>query len=144
MSLSKYLLLILLAATKFAISPIAASNWGMNHKESFILITISGLVGFFTFYYFSSYLLKLMGMLLSGRQRKKKIFTRKNKLAVRIIRNYGLWLLAVLTPILISIPFGAFLCARYFPKKPMVILTMCAAIIAWGFILTFFGDLIFN
>ncbi len=144
MSLSKYLLLILLAATKFAISPIAASNWGLDQKESFIIITLSGLVGFFTFYYFSSYLLKLMGMLLAGRQRKKKIFTKRNKFAVRIIRNYGLWLLALLTPILISIPFGAFLCARYFPRKPSIIFSMCIAIIAWGFVLSFFGDLIFN
>ncbi len=144
MNLSKYLLLILLGATKFAISPIAAANWGLNQRDAFIIITLSGLAGFFIFYYFSSYILKLIGIFFQGRQRKRKIFTRKNKLVVRIIRNYGLWLLALLTPILISIPFGAFLCVRYFPRKASIIVTMCASIILWGFILTFFGDLIFN
>ncbi len=144
MSLSKYLLLILLAATKFAVSPIAASNWGLDQRESFIIITLSGLVGFFIFYYFSSYLLKIMRMIFGGRRRKKRIFTKKNKMAVRVIRNYGLWLLAVLTPILLSIPFGAFLCARYFPRKLSIMLVMCASIVAWGFILSFFGDLLFN
>lgn len=144
MSISQYLLLLFISATKFAISPFVAINMGFSQQETFIVTTLGGLSGFFLFYYFSSYILRLTGILFAKRQKKKKVFTKKNKLAVKIIREYGLWLLALLTPILLSIPFGAFLCARYFQRKFTIFLVMCSFIILWGFILSFFGDLMFS
>ena len=60
-------------------------------------------------------------------------FTKKNKFYVKLIRNYGLFGIAIFSPVLISIPVGSFLAARFFEnQKTMALAIMCVAVLIWS------------
>lgn len=67
----------------------------------------------------------------------KKIFTKFNRRVIRIKHRFGLTGIAILTPIFLSIPIGAFLAERFYKDKKKVILYLGASSIAWCFILYF-------
>lgn len=67
----------------------------------------------------------------------KKIFTKFNRRVIRIKHRFGLTGIAILTPIFLSIPIGAFLAERFYKDKKKVILYLSISAIAWCFILYF-------
>ncbi len=84
------------------------------------------------------FMLNNIGNKLRGNKKpkKKKVFTLKNKLIVRVKRDYGLIGLAAATPVLLSIPLGTFLAARYFPNPLKVISYLCASVVVWSVIVS--------
>jgi hypothetical protein len=62
---------------------------------------------------------------------KSPAFTKQNRRIIRIKQRFGLYGIAFSSPILLSIPFGCFLCERFYKKKSKVILAMCSAVIFW-------------
>lgn len=67
----------------------------------------------------------------------KKIFTKFNRRVIKIKHRFGLIGIAVLTPIFLSIPIGAFLAERFYKDKKKVILYLGVSSVAWCFILYF-------
>lgn len=67
----------------------------------------------------------------------KKIFTKFNRRVIRIKHRFGLTGIAILTPIFLSIPIGAFLAERFYKDKKKVILYLSVSAIAWCFALYF-------
>ena len=67
----------------------------------------------------------------------KKIFTTFNRRVIRIKHRFGLTGIAILTPIFLSIPIGAFLAERFYKDKKKVITYLSISAIAWCFILYF-------
>ncbi|MBI3518709.1 MAG: hypothetical protein HY062_05065 [Bacteroidetes bacterium] len=67
----------------------------------------------------------------------KKIFTKFNRRVIRIKHRFGLTGIAILTPIFLSIPIGAFLAERFYKDKKKVIIYLSISAIAWCFILYF-------
>lgn len=67
----------------------------------------------------------------------KKIFTKFNRRVIRIKHRFGLIGIAILTPIFLSIPIGAFLAERFYKDKKKVILYLGVSSVAWCFILYF-------
>ncbi len=55
---------------------------------------------------------------------------------VRLKNNYGLWGIVITTPVLLSIPVGAFLASHYFPRNKRIVSYMLASIVAWGVLLS--------
>jgi ATP/ADP translocase len=52
---------------------------------------------------------------------------------VNLIRKYGVFGLAVITPVFISIPIGSFLAARFFSKqKFMITMLMVMSVVLWA------------
>ena len=83
------------------------------------------------------FLSKLTGKLAKDKQpKKKRVFTWKNKLIVKVKREYGLIGLAALTPTILSIPVGTFLAARYFSDQKKVISYLAASVIVWSVIVS--------
>jgi hypothetical protein len=72
------------------------------------------------------------------RRRYKRLtanrFTRSNKMIVRIRRKYGMVGIIVLTPIILSIPVGAFLGTKYFHHNYNFIPSMLLSIFLWGIV----------
>ncbi len=66
-----------------------------------------------------------------------KIFTKANRRIIRIKHRFGLTGIAILTPIFLSIPIGAFLADRFYKDKKKVILYLTVSAIGWCFILYF-------
>ena len=69
------------------------------------------------------------------RKKRRKKFTRWNKFLVKLKRVYGMWGIILLTPILISLPIGAFLLRKYYTNHRYALLLMLASIILEGFVL---------
>ena len=67
----------------------------------------------------------------------KKIFTKFNRRVIRIKHRFGLKGIAILTPIFLSIPIGAFLAERFYKDKKKVITYLSISAIAWCFVLYF-------
>ncbi|MBK8847163.1 MAG: hypothetical protein IPO27_11700 [Bacteroidetes bacterium] len=66
----------------------------------------------------------------------KRIFTPRNRRIVKLWTKYGLAGIALLTPVLISIPIGSILAARYVHNKKKIYLYMFCAILFWSLAMT--------
>lgn len=102
---------------------------------------IGGLIGVFFFFYLSSAIMLLISRMAAGSDKKKpskpkKKFTWKNKIIVHVKREYGLIGLAAITPVLLSIPLGTFLAARFFRNPRKVILYLSASVVVWSVIVS--------
>jgi uncharacterized membrane protein len=135
------LFVLILSATKFLTAPITSLNIGFGYLETLTITTLGGLVGVFFFYYLSSVIMlliaKITGRLSNGKTpKKKRSFTWKNKLIVKIKREYGLIGLAAVTPIFLSIPLGTFLAARFFHDQKKVLTYLAASVVVWSVIVS--------
>ena len=50
-------------------------------------------------------------------KRKKRVFTRKNRFISRMKSNYGFWGVIIATPVILTIPIGAFLANKYYSQR---------------------------
>jgi ABC-type antimicrobial peptide transport system permease subunit len=135
------LLVVILSATKFLTAPITSLNIGFGYLETLLITSVGGLIGVTFFFYLSSIIMKLIAKMSEKNATKKtpkpkRKFTWKNKLIVHVKREYGLIGLAALTPIILSIPVGTFLAARYFRDPRMVITYLSASVIVWSVIVS--------
>lgn len=140
--LLQILLVVILSGTKFLTAPITSLNIGFGYLETLLITTIGGVIGVVFFYYLSAAIMviiqKLTGKLGKKKQKpsKKRVFTWKNKLIVKIKREYGLIGLAAITPIFLSIPLGTFLAARFFHDQKKVLTYLSASVIVWSVIVS--------
>ena len=70
-------------------------------------------------------------------KQNKKVFTKSNRRIIKVKHRFGLTGIAIITPILLSIPIGAFLAERFYKEKKKVILYLSVSAIIWCFILYF-------
>lgn len=152
--LLKYLNVIVIASVKFFWATPYAYLFKLNQIETIVMIELGGLLGFLFFYAFFGFLLKELKLVwpliyyitprifkvrfeqwLDGRRYKRLTankFTRRNKLIARIRGKYGMPGIVLLTPVLLSIPFGAFLGIKYFRHRKSFIPWMLISITVWG------------
>lgn len=60
-----------------------------------------------------------------------KRFTLKNRILVKLRRNWGIWGISFLTPILLGIPVGVALCLTLTTDKRKIIKPMVLSLISW-------------
>lgn len=65
-----------------------------------------------------------------------KIFNRKSRFIVKLRRTYGFWGIIIGTPLLLTIPFGAFLANKYYSKRKQTVPYMIMSIVGWAAVLT--------
>lgn len=133
----KLILGLLLCSVKFGIAflPTIQANQ-YNFIQSVLFGLASGLIGNVAFIYAGDFLNKLINRSLDylrgNKPRKvKKRFSKGMRRLVRIKSRYGLFGIALLSPLVISIPVGAFIAVRYYHNKKKVLLYMMAAVAAW-------------
>ncbi len=68
--------------------------------------------------------------------KKKRIFTKRNRRIVKLKVKYGLLGVALLTPILLSIPIGTFVATKIINNKKKIILYMSISVLLWSVLLT--------
>mgnify|MGYP006139234211 CR=1 FL=1 len=129
----------LTSAVKFFAGPILAKSFGFSYVQTILLTSIGGIFGVFLFFKIGSKLVHFFPNYFKPVTKKKKIFTKKNKFYVLLIRNYGMFGIALLSPILISIPVGSFLAARFFEGNAvMVRAILCMSVVFWSVTLSTF------
>ena len=114
------------------------------YKSNYLLALLSSctgaVFGSVLFTYLFAGILKWWDKLKEGMfssKHPKKIFTKFNRRVIRIKHRFGLTGIAILTPIFLSIPIGAFLAERFYKDKKKVIIYLSISAIAWCFVLYF-------
>jgi hypothetical protein len=126
--------------------PAAVILFKFHFLKVFIASNIGGIGGSIVYTYLSAGLLKWWNKYKHKKLsfKKSKVFTKRNRRIIRIKKRFGLTGIAILTPVLLSIPLGAFLAERFYKKKGKVILYLSVSCLAWSvifyFIYYFFYD----
>jgi uncharacterized membrane protein len=131
----KLLTVSLFSAIKFFLALPYSFAIGLSFWESLISTCVGGLLGFFFFYYLSGIVINFL--VRKGIWRKspkkirkvKKVFSKKNRFIVKTRLTYGLIGIVILTPIILSLPVGAFLLRKYYKTSKLAIPMMCISII---------------
>jgi hypothetical protein len=137
----KALLIILSATWKFAATfPVAIYIFEMTFIETLVYTNLGGLIGIIVSLFFSKGIIYLWETLSSEkpktRKKTKKTFTKFNRRLVLLKTKYGMPGIAILTPVVLSIPLGTFLTAKYYRHKKDSYLFLFLSQIAWSFIYT--------
>lgn len=103
----------------------------------FLLNTIAGTAGVSLFYFLSSFFLersakKAKAWAEMGIGKRKKKFTFFNKALVRIKRTFGMRGMALLTPIILSIPVGSIVMAKIYGNEKWTYPTLIASVAFWA------------
>lgn len=129
---------LLLCSVKFGVAFLPTIRlYNYNFVESMLFGLASGFIGTAAFTYAGDYLNRLINLagnrLRGNRPRKvRRTFTKTNRRIVAIKSKYGLIGIALVSPILISIPVGAFIAVRYFHNKKKILLYMMASVAVWS------------
>ena len=151
----KLLQVILLSSVKYFLTIPYAFLIGLKVEAALPAILIGGMGGFLFFYYLVKPISGWLSLLkplackimpLSFRMRyssfcklwldpkKKAFFTSRNRRIVKIKRSYGMWGIVIATPVLLTIPVGAFLARHYFSKNRKIVFYMMGSIVGWGIV----------
>lgn len=147
----KFLQVVLLASFKYFLTVPYALLIGLDYELALLAILAGGIGGFLFFYYLSGYVTKgfrafrpwlcrmappLVRVRWEAyrlrRAQHPRIHSRRNRLLVRLRKSYGLWGIVLATPVLLTIPVGAFLANRYYKGQKRVVIYMILSIIGWG------------
>ncbi len=138
----------LIASFKFAITvPFFIIKEELGFWDSVLFGIASGTFGIIVFMYLSSGILKFWNWIkrktgIFKRKKPRKKFSKRSRRAVKIKNKYGLFGIAALTPIIISIPIGVFIATRYYKNKKKVFLYMFLSVLFWSIIYASFGSTI--
>ncbi len=151
----KLIQILIVSGIKFLFAPLISIGYGFNYFQTVIFTTAGGILGILFFYFLSKWIIRQYNKLcpvvfsyftgekvekakkiLNCDQPPKKKFTRKNKIIINIRRKYGFFGIIFLTPILLSIPIGAFLAQKYYSKKANVLVYMSISIVLWSFFIS--------
>lgn len=156
----KIVQVFLLATVKYVITFPFALLIGLNFLQALIAVTLGGIAGFFFFYHLSDYTLRKLHHIKNFIRRhtpivirlkfrrlmnwRKKVtgehvFSRRNRLIVSFRSKFGLLGIVVLSPIILSIPIGAFLLNKYYSKHKMAKPYMVLSILSWTAIFVAFA-----
>lgn len=123
----------LLSAVKFGIGGVPAAVIAEFSFFKAMIVTISGgMTGVFVFTYMSGWINKQLLKLKKKSNKPKKKFTLTNKTIVYVKRYFGLLGLAIITPLILSIPLGVFLAVRYYEDKGKIIRYMIVSVVFWA------------
>jgi hypothetical protein len=132
---------ILLSSVKFSIGGIPlALGLGFPFFKAVTTTAIGGIIGTIVFVYVSDFLIISWNKLRPKKKDEviKKRFTWKNKIIISVKRRFGLLGISLLTPLLLSIPFGCFLAVRFFKNKERILVYMFASVLFWAVSLSSF------
>lgn len=102
--------------------PLAVLEYRMTVFQALIYTNTGGLAGVFGFYYLSDSIISWWRSRILIRRKHsvqpvrkaRQLFTRRNRKIAGVKSKYGLPGIALITPLLLSIPVGVFIAARYF------------------------------
>ncbi len=130
---------MLLSIVKFLFAPSALVASGYGFWETLSIAVAGGVVGIWVFYFLGSSIFEYFSRLQARKNKaKKKVFTKKNKMIVLMVKNYGLTGLCVVLGV-ISIPLSALLAARYFRDRKDTLLYLSISVFVWALLLTAFA-----
>jgi hypothetical protein len=155
----KISILILVSSVKFIFAFPLAFGYKFAFIETLCYTSAGGILGVIFFAFISDELIifynwfihvymhnhpksRVFAKSIKDRYRKifpakeKKIFSKKSKRFVKIKKSWGLVGVAILTPLILSIPIGTFLAIRFFKRTKKTIIILCTSVISWSLLLS--------
>jgi hypothetical protein len=77
-----------------------------------------------------------LNRLFERKNRKRVVFSKKRRTLVKFRTKYGLWGIVIMTPVILSIPIGAFLLKKYYSTHKNVFAYMMLSILGWSLVFT--------
>ena len=129
---------------KFFFSAIVSYRLGNTYLETVLLTGTGGCLGTLAFYFGGSRVLEWFrlrhvrkrALAIARGKAPKRVFTRTNRLIVRIKRGYGVKGLALLSPPILSIPITSILAAKYFRHDRRTLPLLLSSVVVWSFVLS--------
>ncbi len=136
----------LLSSVKFAVAtlPIAVA---FSYREALLISISGGIAGSFFFLYIWKYILNVWSVYIvrkpevSSQQIK---INKKRRQIIKIKNSYGYWGIVILTPVILSIPIGAFLLSQYFKNEKLKFLHLSLVICFWGLAFVSFFEFFYD
>ena len=128
--------LLLVASTKFAVAVgillLPATNF--SYIEIVVTLLTGGFSGVLFLYFFSNWVNTIIDKFFK-KKKKKKVFSKKIRRFIYFKNKYGIIGIALITPIIISIPVGSFIASRFFSKKKYTLIVMLMGVTFWSLVL---------
>ena len=127
-----YLGIVLASTIKFVGGPLAGLALQANWHIIVICSTIGMMLSVTAVVYFGPYLLKAIAWFSRGK--KKKVFTKTSRYAVKVKNKLGLWGIALLTPFLFTPIVGSFIAMSFKFNKLEILWKMALCGILAGYV----------
>jgi uncharacterized membrane protein len=139
MTVAKYLSVIFASMIKFFGGPLTGLALKITWVETAVCSVVGMMITVALITFFGDYIQRFFTKLFQrGEPKKKKRFTRTNRLAIRVRRRFGLIGISFLTPILFSPIVGAILALAFRYHKRDIMLNMLLSACVWGVIQSLF------
>ncbi len=152
----KLLQVLVVSGIKFLFAPLISIGYGFNYLQTAITTALGGILGILFFYFLSKWIISIyykccptvysyftgikidrsIKILNEDNSVLKKKFTRKNKFIVNARNKYGFFGIIFLTPVLLSIPLGAFLARKYYSGRSNTLIYMSISVVLWSFFIS--------
>lgn len=138
---------------KLLASSLYSHGLGFGFWETFLFTSIGGSIGVFFFYRFSGWLMKRARLRRlhraiaehhGVRRPAKRIFTKRNRWIIRLKQGNGLKGLAALTPVVLTIPVGSIIAARYFKHDRRTLPALISSVVIQAMAISAFWSVIFH
>jgi hypothetical protein len=143
---SKYLLFFGLSMIKFLFTPFGGPAAKLSFLETYIFCCSGALLSAAIFYFLSGFFLKRAkenqknALRISIEKgiplKQKRKFTKVNKLIVKIKRSIGIIGISFYAPLLLSIPVGSIIVAKFYGNEKKTFLLIIVGIAVNGLITT--------
>ncbi|PCJ81144.1 MAG: hypothetical protein COA57_14505 [Flavobacteriales bacterium] len=130
---------IFLSIVKFVFTPSAMTAAGYSFGETFLITSFGASIGVVLFYYMGEMIFQWLDA--KRHSKKRRTFTRVNRLIVRMKMRFGIFGLAVTIGV-VSVPIGALLVARYFNNSSRAVPALILAVVTWTLALTTLSQLV--
>jgi hypothetical protein len=127
---------LLVGCVKFFLAIPLAQQYDFTFWETFIFTCLGGVIGVLFFARFRKVVLKLYFRFFPYKPKAKRKNSFRRTLALTTARKYGLFGIAFLTPVFLSIPIGTFVALHFFPDKKKTLPILFASVLGWSFLLT--------
>jgi len=131
------LIVFALSSTKYLIGASSALVKDFNFLLSMVTTVGGGMTGVIVYLYCWDGILWVKHKLFTAKPHAKVKFNKFRRWLVGFIKNYGLFGIAFLTPVLLSVPVGTILAASIEPNKWKIKRFMLISFVNWS--LLFFG-----
>lgn len=123
--------IFLISTAKFSMTSLAVIAAGMG-IESALANVAGGIAGILVFTYLGSAISHWVAQRYPEKYGRK--FSKRTRFLVKVKRTFGLSGIALLTPILLSIPVGVLFSLSFTPNRRKVFWGMTASCILWGLV----------
>jgi uncharacterized membrane protein len=133
-SFAKVLSVLLTSMVKLILGVPLALGFGFSFWQTVLVCFFGGSMGVLFFAFFSEKVMLIYYKFFpkKNKEDKEKKETIKQKMIRKALDKYGLYGLAFLTPVFLSIPFGTFITLRYFPNKMKTLPYLFLSVFLWS------------